>query len=309
VGIEIRPIDDADPPALARLLAARHAEHRARAPLAPQGDAAGEVADVLAAERRHGAVALRDGGLVGFLVAEIRHTDLWGTHAWVPPAGHASTDPEVIRDLYAALAPDWIEEGARLQFALVPAFTAAMDPWYRLAFAQMQVHAVRPSGGAAPGDSGIRPGGPDDLERVAAELGSVIWDHQRGPATFSGLPARIPHGLAEAWRTAFDEPGAALWLAERGGDLAGYLFLYESHDAPGGRPDATHIGSAAVAAGHRSAGVGRALADHAAVWAEQSGYATITADWRVANLEASRFWPSRGFRPVYHRMARLVGIG
>jgi len=309
VGIEIRPIDDADPSALARLLAARHAEHRARAPLAPEGDAAGEVADVLAAERRHGAVALRDGGLVGFLVAEIRHTDLWGTHAWVPPAGHASADPEVIRDLYAALAPDWIEEGARLQFVLVPAFTEAMDPWYRLAFAQMQVHAVRPSGGPAPGDSGIRPGGPDDLERVAAELGSVIWDHQRGPATFSGLPARVPDELAEAWRTAFDEPGAALWLAEQGGDLAGYLFLHESSDAPGGRPDATHIGSAAVAAGHRGAGVGRALADHAAAWAEQAGYATITADWRVANLEASRFWPSRGFRPVYYRMARLVGIG
>jgi ribosomal protein S18 acetylase RimI-like enzyme len=309
VGIEIRLIDDADPQALARLLAARHAEHRAREPLAPEGDAAGEVADLLAAERRHGAVALRDGEPIGFLLAEIRDTDLWGTHAWVPPAGHASADPEVIRDLYAALAPDWIEDGARLQFALVPAFTEAIEPWYRLAFAQMQVHAVRPSGGATPGGSGIRPGGPGDLERVAAELGSVLWDHQRGPATFSGLPARIPAELAESWRTAFDEPGAALWLAERGGKLAGYMFLYENSDAPGARPDATHIGSAAVAAEHRGTGVGRALAEHAVAWAEREGYRTITADWRVANLEASRFWTARGFRPVYHRMARLVGIG
>ena len=312
MGIEIRPIDDADPQALAGLLAARHADHRAHEPLTPDSDPAAEVAGVLGVEGRHGVLALRDGVPAGYLVAELRHRDLWGAHGWVPPAGHAADDPEVIRDLYAAVAEDWIEAGARLQFALVPSIAAAMEPWYRLAFAQMQVHAIRPSGGdapAVPAGVRIRAGGPDDLAGVADSLGSVVWEHQRGPAAFSGLPARIPDGLAESWRTAFELPGAALWLAECDGDLAGYMFLYESSDDPGSRPDATHIGSAAVAAEHRGAGVGRALAENAAVWAEEEGYATITADWRVANLQASRFWPARGFRPVYHRMARLVGIG
>ncbi len=314
MGIEIRPIDDADPQALAGLLAARLAEHRAQEPLTPDSDPADEIRDVLGAERRHGAFALRGGAPVGYLVAELRHTDLWGTHGWVPPAGHAAADPEVIRDLYAAVAEDWIEAGARLQFAVTPSLAATMEPWYRLAFAQMQVYAVRPSGGdtpAVPTGVRIRAGAPEDLAEVAARLGSVVWEHQRGPAAFSGLPARIPDRLAELWRTAFELPGAALWLAECDGDLAGYIFLCESEssDDPCSRPDATHIGTAAVAAEHRGAGVGRALSDHAAVWAQEEGYATITADWRVANLQASRFWPARGFRPVYHRMARLVGIG
>jgi GNAT superfamily N-acetyltransferase len=230
----------------------------------------------------------------------------------VPAAGHAADDPELIRDLYAAVAEDWIEAGARLQFALVPAFPAAMEPWRRLAFAQMQVHAVRPSGGDPPAALAgvrIRAGGTDDLAEVAARMGAVVWEHQRGPAAFSGLPADIPAGMAEHWRTAFELPGAALWLAEHDHALAGYVFLYESADDPGSRPDATHIGSAAVSAEHRGAGVGSALANRAFVWAEAKRYATITADWRIANLQASRFWPTRGFRPVYHRMARLVGIG
>jgi hypothetical protein len=29
----------------------------------------------------------------------------------------------------------------------------------------------------------------------------------------------------------------------------------------------------------------------------------------VANLESSRFWPRRGFRETFYRMARRINIG
>ena len=59
-------------------------------------------------------------------------TSSGGTHAWVDHAAHACADPELARDLYAASAPAWIEAGARLHLALVPATAGQMDPWYRL---------------------------------------------------------------------------------------------------------------------------------------------------------------------------------
>jgi hypothetical protein len=35
----------------------------------------------------------------------------------------------------------------------------------------------------------------------------------------------------------------------------------------------------------------------------------VHTDWRVANLESSRFWPRRGFRETFYRLARRVEIG
>jgi hypothetical protein len=35
----------------------------------------------------------------------------------------------------------------------------------------------------------------------------------------------------------------------------------------------------------------------------------VQTDWRVANLESSRFWPRRGFRETFYRLARRVQIG
>ena len=32
----------------------------------------------------------------------------------------------------------------------------------------------------------------------------------------------------------------------------------------------------------------------------------MKADWRIANLLASRFWPKRGFQPTAYRMVRYL---
>jgi GNAT superfamily N-acetyltransferase len=59
----------------------------------------------------------------------------------------------------------------------------------------------------------------------------------------------------------------------------------------------------------RVRGIGVALVAHAFAWAADHDYPVIRTDWRVTNLLASRFWPARGFRPVYLRLHRAVGIG
>jgi GNAT superfamily N-acetyltransferase len=69
------------------------------------------------------------------------------------------------------------------------------------------------------------------------------------------------------------------------------------------------LSTAAVLPGARGGGIGVALATRAIAWAREAGYGAVVADWRVTNLGASRFWPARGFRPAFHRMSRMIGIG
>ena len=312
MALEFQPASAVDPLRLAPLLAARHRAHRASEPLLAAVDAGAAVRSVVSHEPASGVVALRGGEVVGYMVAELRENEFWGRYAWVDYAGHAAAEPELVRDMYAAAAPAWIEYGARLHLPLVPALADMLDPWYRLGFGQMQQKAIRESGGrepVLPGGVTLRAGGPADLERVADELGAVVWDHQMLSPTFSGAAPLDPERIREDWLRAFEDPSDALFLAERGDQLLGHVLLYRDPPTLGVPDDAVHLWLMAVTPSARGQGVGLALSDHACRWAAEEGYGSITIDWRVANLLASRFWPARGFWPIFLRLYRMVEIG
>ena len=56
----------------------------------------------------------------------------------------------------------------------------------------------------------------------------------------------------------------------------------------------------------RGSGLGLALTDASFNWAAENGYEVMVTDWRVTNLLSSRFWPKRGFRPVFLRLYRSI---
>jgi ribosomal protein S18 acetylase RimI-like enzyme len=313
VAADLRPLTDADPAALAALLDARHGRHRAAEPLLAPADAATEIADLLGRERLSGAVAVDGGEVVGYLAGELRENRIWGTHAWVARGAHAAAGPEVMRDLYAAAAPGWIEAGARLHLALVPATGDQMDPWYRLGFGQMQVEGIRESGAPPrqplPDGLTVRIAVRDDLAAVGEAHGMLVWEHQQGAATFTGLEAPDREAVVADWLETFDEQAETLFVAERGGELLGSTLYGSAPHAIGIPQDAVRLEFAAVLPQARGQGVGRALADASFAWARKAGYGTIVVDWRAPNLLASRFWPARGFRPAFHRMYRMTGIG
>jgi ribosomal protein S18 acetylase RimI-like enzyme len=309
---ELRPLTDADPAALAALLGERHERHCAAEPLLAAADAAAEIAGLLGRERLSGAVAVDGGEVVGYLAGELRENRVWGTHAWVAHAAHAAADPELMRDLYAAAAPAWIEAGARLHLALVPATGEQMDPWYRLGFGQMQVEGIRRSGavpGPLPDGLTVRIAVRDDLQAVGEQHGMLVWEHQQGAATFTGLESPDLRRVVADWLETFDEQVETLFVAERDGQLLGSVLYGRPPHAIGTPGNAVRLEFAAVLPQARGQGVGRALADASFAWAREVGYGTIVVDWRAPNLLASRFWPACGFRPAFHRMHRMTGIG
>jgi GNAT superfamily N-acetyltransferase len=251
-----------------------------------------------------GVEARRDDGVVGRLVGELRDDPLRGRHVWSGLGDHHADEPELYRDLYAAAGPAWLEQGAAGHYVVVPADEAVLWAWFGVAFAIEQVHAERPLDHVLeprrPDGFTIRRGGPDDLD-AAARLAPIITEHQIEAPVWSGLTRQTDEQFRENMREALADPEATWFIAERdGGEALGGLLLW----ADPGEPISLDVAMTFPEA--RGLGVGVALTDHALWWAHEQGHERIKADWRIANLLASRFWPKRGFRPTAYRLVRYV---
>jgi len=314
-GLELRPFADDHLDDAAALLAERHRRHRLAEPLlsaAFEDPAAArvELEGAWAAEGASGAVALREGGLVGYLIGSRRSGALWGESAWVESPGHAVLEAETVRDLYGAAAAVWVESGALRHYALVPATDPGLiDAWFRLGFGQQQGLAIRkvpPEEAPVPDGVTVRRAGPDDIDAVLPL--DILGTYQAGSPIFG--PAMPPEPRAEVEEELVDED-SPIFMAELDGRPVGLASAapvsYSSLHGGLARPeDAGILGYAAVLPEARGSGAGLALTEAVYAWCRGRGYATVVVDWRVTNLLASRFWPSRGFRPTFLRLYRSI---
>jgi GNAT superfamily N-acetyltransferase len=305
----------------AELLAARHRRHRAAEPLLDPAYEDPAVARKaieadLAAERAGGWVARRDGAVVGYLIGQ-QKAATWGANVWVEAAGHAATEPAVVRELYAVAAASWVSEGRTNHHVLVPATDPDLvDAWFSLDFGQQHVHAIREVPGAAfaivpRSELIIRPKTPGDLDALA-ELELVMPAHMRLAPVFSTLPPQTLDEVRAELIEDYDDPKYTYFVAEHDGKVAGAAIgckieISSSHQGPNRVAGAAFLGAAAVFPGSRGLGAGKALGEATLAWSRDSGHASIQTDWRSTNLEADRTWRSLGFRPTFRRMHRLIG--
>lgn len=304
----IRPFELADLEAAALLLARRHARHRSVEPLLPAiDDFRAQVACELAADGASGAVSVAAGEVDGYVIGRPAE-DVHGPHIRIDYAGHASLDPERTRDLYAAAAERWVAAGLTRHFAFVPAIDELVAPWHRLSFGTSAVLAARRATGqdGVRGHVTVRLSTPDDL-RAAAGFDRLLQQHQQIAPSFSSFAVEDLDAIEKDWRTTWEDPTFTHFIAERAGQAVGHLLLYRRPMGDLRVPEESiDLANAATLPAVRGTGVGLALTAHAIRWAHANGYRTIITDWRMTNLEASRFWPARGFRPTYVRLYRSI---
>jgi GNAT superfamily N-acetyltransferase len=300
--LEARLLGDA-----AALLADRHAQQRAVEPLLPADvDFRAQIDAALAAEGATGVAALAADRLVGYLIA----APSGNGRMEVGIAGHAVTEPEVVRDLYAAAAQEWVDRGATRHAVYVPSHDAPLaDAWFRLAFGLQFMFAVREVAAEPRFDVAgvtVRPGAPGDLG-AAAELERSLWEHQIGSPSFSGLAIPPLQVFEEDWDGTWSDPSFTHFVAERDGAVVGQSLLYRRPAGDLRIPDrAIDLAQVETTPDARGTGVGRALFAHAMNWAHEHCYEAMTTDWRSVNLLSSRFWPRRGFRPTFLRLYRAA---
>ncbi|MFL5960809.1 MAG: GNAT family N-acetyltransferase [Gaiellaceae bacterium] len=302
--MEIVPFADEHVAGAAALLAERHAAHRAVEPLLPDRS---DLAAQIEKERENatGAVALEDGAVTGFLLGQ-RRENFMGAHVWSHVAGHAVRDPELVRDLYAVAAQRWVDDGLTRHFVFVPSHDAALiDAWFRLSFGASAALALRETTPEEPFDAGveIRHGTRDDYPEAARLELEMSRSMQPSPS-FSGIELQTTEEVLAEW---FEDEGEfELFVAEREGRIVGQFLLFRR--PPDLRvPDRSiDLAQASTEPEVRGTGVGRALTAHVIRWAYEHGHPTMTTDWRMTNLWASRFWPGRGFRAVFLRLYRSI---
>ena len=313
--IRTPPSTSTTPP---RLLAGRHAAHRAVEPSLPaayeQVAVAREAVAALSTAEASGAVATRGGAVVGFMLGTPRADDTWGPNVWVEPAGHASrrrrssaTSTRSPRPLGRG-GPDVALRGragdrCRARRRLVPARLRA---------------AARPrdpggAGGAAdPAAAGVEIRRPtrDDIDALA-ELELALPAHQQLSPVFSPLaPPSLEETRAE-WEEDFDDPAYATFVAVVDGRVVGSavgcsVTMSGMHTGIAQPDDAGFLGFAAVLEDARGSGIGRALGTTILDWAAAEGYGAIVTDWRATNLLSSRTWPRLGWRPTFFRLFRAI---
>jgi ribosomal protein S18 acetylase RimI-like enzyme len=318
--LEVVPFSDEHLDPAAALLAARHAHQREAEPLlspryAEPGAAREELERVWRLDAASGAAALHDGRLVAYVVGAPRQHPAWGENVFVEGAGHAGEEAEDIRDVYAAAAARWLEDGRSRHSVVTPAHDRAyLEAWWRLGFGQQQAHGIRevpePAEVALPDGFEIRGPREEELEQLI-DLDLALPEHQAASPVFGGhgMPSR--EESRQEWLDTFAGADETILIGTRDGQPVAcfaYVDATRSSEHRGiVRPDhAAHLGFAVTLPAARGNGIGVALMQAGFNWAAEQGYPTMITDWRVTNLLASRFWPRRGFRAAFLRLYRSI---
>jgi GNAT superfamily N-acetyltransferase len=311
-GLETHSFADEHLDGAAALLEKRHRRHRDAEPLLGKSyDFRAEVEALRRGEAASGAVATRDGRIVGYLLGIRKDDARWGPNVWVDPAGYAVEEAEDIRDLYAAAAARWVDEGRMRQYVMAPAAdAAAVDAWFRLSFGRQHAHGISevPDVSWPPG---VRLAETEDIDALV-ELAPLLVEHQaRAPVFGIGLPRESAEEIRAGILEDLANPDFGNLMAEQDGRIVGAFQLVPAElsgtHASIARPEgAVLLSWAATQPDTRGSGVGVALTNAGFAWAREHGYATMVTDWRETNLLASRFWPRRGFRRSFLRLYRSI---
>lgn len=223
--------------------------------------------------------------------------------------GHAvAGDAELARDLYAAAARGWVEDGHTMHAAFIPSHDSELiDAWFRLQFGASAVLAMRKTGPEDGFDGGvdIRPGRIEDFEHTA-RLELAMGESMLPSPSFSGIALQPYDEILAEWQEEGLPEKYELFVAERDGRIVGHLLLYRRPPDLRVPENSIDLAQASTEPEARGTGVGRALTAHAIRWAYENGYPVMTTDWRMTNLWASRFWPRRGFRTTFLRLYRSI---
>ncbi len=320
----VRSLTGDDAAAAAEVVAACHARLGDQAPDLPRRtpeDYRGRLAWLL----EHGTAAglWRGGRLVallgGFRIEDFRHAGPgWFSPDWANAAADTASAFDDYRVLYRAIAPRWLDAGARLHaVAVLASAQEAIEALSLTGFGRIVMDAAAPTtdvaaraGGAraatdgAAGATLTRRATGDDAEAIAA-MEARLAEHIGASPVFFPNPRGDDAGWWRAWLA---EPTSVAVLAETDGRPVGYVKAEDPQDDVSDvvrDPSCLAINGMYVDPSVRGRGVGtalvRALAEHAAT----AGKTLVSVDCETHNLEAYGFW-TRFFTPVVWGFERRV---
>jgi len=247
------------------------------------------------------------GFLLGLLVLNIDRR-----LAWSPDWCHAADsndNREIYRAMYAELAPRWVTDGYFAHAVTVFAHEHTVsDAWYSLGFGVTTVDAFRdlaPVEGPVT-DVEIRRATLQDIDPVI----TLVIALRRHMASAPAFMPFITHRERQRTQQWLSDSNNAMWLAYHDDEPVGFMGLQPSdpHGAVMPVSDKTIVAFNRTFTREdlRLRGFGTALLDYSLDWARSAGYERCSVDYESTNIIGSRFWESKGFRPVCYSLVRHV---
>lgn len=307
----------------ADLLAARHARDVVHQPLLPRrfndpAVARTALATLWLHEHTSGVAAWQNGRLAGYLVGEIKIDTFRGRSVWLQLPGQALAEDqpaELLADLYAEAAPQWLRWGAFSHYVMIPAADeAGQAVWFSLSFGQEQAVALRALQGPLP----TKPDLPglevrlvtrSDEKQLVEEMAPLLSSHMSESPVWGVALPEYDRVRRAGYSEMLADEDVYIWGAfEQGHMLAYQIYLpvTQSDEDMIVPKQCCLLELAATRPEARGRGIGQALLARGLAHARQKGDTTCLLDWRTTNREARRFWLDMGFQPVAYRLVRQV---
>ncbi|TAJ21688.1 MAG: GNAT family N-acetyltransferase [Dehalococcoidia bacterium] len=329
--LSLRPLEVADVPALAALLAARRREERVALPLLNERFAdVGACTEVLlahlAAARCDGVVAERGGRLAGFLIGHRRHTSVESfeaqyeppTQASMPGSGHGVSPGEDVEAVYAAmyayLGERWVDGGYFEHRITMPlGMPASVEAWFHLGFGSLYTFCVRESTPlAAP-----RVDATTEVQRATpSERAEVLrfqdesgrW-HRSAPIFWPYMERQASAAIEAFTAGALTDESNGIFLARRHGVAVALHLMVAQADWGSSftQPDdSIYLYEGITSPEARGTGAGTAILAHTLDWAREAGHPYVTLHYATPNASGGPFWRAHGFVPVEVTLQRRL---
>ena len=333
--LTLRPLDDADVPALAALLAERRREERVALPLLNE-----RFADVAACEavlrghlaeaRCDGVVAERGGRLAGFLLGHRRHVALESFEAqYAPPmeasmpgSGHGVVPGEDVEAVYAAmyayLGERWVDGGYFEHRVTMPLGSrATTEAWFHLGFGSLYTFCARESTPLEASRATQHLDATIDVQRATpSERAEVLrfqdesgrW-HRQAPIFWPYMERQASAAIEAFTAGALTDESNGMFLARRDG-VAVALNLLIAMDDWGStftQPEGSiYLYEGITSPEARGTGAGTAILAHTLDWAREAGHPYVTLHYATPNPSGGPFWRGHGFVPVEVTLQRRL---
>ena len=329
--LTLRPLDDADVPALAALLAARRAAERTTLPLLNERFAKVASCEAilrvqLAEARCDGVVAERGGRIAGFLLGHRRHVAIDSFEAQysppmeasMPVSGHGVVPGEDVEAVYAAmyayLGERWVDGGYFEHRITMPLADPALHrAWFNLGFGSLYTFCARASTPlAAPrldATTEVQRATPSARAEVLRFQDESARFHRVAPIFWPYMERQASAAIEAFTAGALSDESNGIFLARRDGTAVA-LHLMIAQEDWGSRftqPEGSiYLYEGITSPDARGSGVGTALLAHTLDWAREAGHPYVTLHYATPNPSGGPFWRAHGFVPVEVTLQRRL---
>ncbi|KAB3534074.1 GNAT family N-acetyltransferase [Alkaliphilus pronyensis] len=258
-----------------------------------------------------GAICMKDEKMVGFLFAELKN-DEEKKQAWVPSFGIATfgaDNDKILYELYKHCSSQWVELGYFEHVIETLNIDNQVLSLQMLGFAYQQVHGLLKLSNYKEGKTdakiSIRSLRKNDSD-ILRDMAEIIYRYQTASPVYAPVKAETINNIRNGFASLVNDDEVMFYISETDRPVA-YQALWEVDYGYLIPKKCVELSIAGTYADVSHRGVGTKLMNYVVKDLMLKGYKWLSADWRITNISARRFWNTKcGFNITKYRMIRTI---